>query len=99
MNKEDNIKEKFKQALISTAKVISDDMLIKKNSDKNPLNKFDSIKVEELSEKKDFIRSRAEMDSSALKKRFSDNSIYQSNLPQNTTYLSLIHISEPTRPY
>jgi len=25
MNKEDNFKEKFKQALISTAKVISDD--------------------------------------------------------------------------
>ena len=97
MNKEDSLKEKFKQALISTAKVISDDILIKKSSDKNPLNNFDLIKVEELSEKKDFIRSRAEMDSSALKKRFSDNSIYQSNLPQNTTYRSLYKISEKIR--
>ena len=36
-NKEDNFKEKFKQALISTAKVISDDykpILDKKKKDK-----------------------------------------------------------------
>ena len=37
------------------------------------------------------------MDSSALKKRFSDNFIYQSNLPQNTTYRSLYKISEKIR--
>ena len=30
MNKEDNFKEKFKQALISTVKVISDDYKTKK---------------------------------------------------------------------
>ena len=30
MNKEDNLKEKFKQALISTAKVIADDFNKKK---------------------------------------------------------------------
>ena len=65
MNKEDSLKEKFKQALISTAKVISDDIFVRKSSDKNPLNNFDSIKVEELGEKKDYIRSRAEMNSYA----------------------------------
>ena len=36
MNKEDNFKEKFKEALISTVKVISDDY--KKEKDEN--NKF-----------------------------------------------------------
>ena len=30
MNKEDNLKEKFKQALISTVKVISDDHKLEK---------------------------------------------------------------------
>ena len=35
MNKEDNLKEKFKQALISTIKVISEDFKIEKKIDKN----------------------------------------------------------------
>ena len=39
-NKEDNFKEKFKQALLSTAKVISDDYKINiKNFDKDPNSK------------------------------------------------------------
>ena len=37
MNKEDSLKEKFKQAIISTVKVISDDYLI--NSKKKKLLK------------------------------------------------------------
>ena len=35
MNKEDNLKEKFKQALISTVKVISDDYKLEKEVNKN----------------------------------------------------------------
>ena len=35
MNKEDNSKEKFKQALISTVKVISDDFKIENKNSKN----------------------------------------------------------------
>ena len=35
MNKEDNHKEKFKQALISTIKVISEDFKIEKKNKKN----------------------------------------------------------------
>ena len=35
MNKENNLKEKFKQALISTIKVISDDYKIEKEKNKN----------------------------------------------------------------
>mgnify|MGYP000170752304 CR=1 FL=1 len=39
MNKQDNLKEKFKQALISTVKVISDDYKLEKWSNKNSSSK------------------------------------------------------------
>ena len=35
MNRENNFKEKFKEALISTLKVISDDYKINENDNKN----------------------------------------------------------------
>ena len=97
MNREDNLKEKFKQALISTAKVISDDIFVEKKNEKNIQNNFDIIKIEDLNNKNDFIRSRADMDSAALKKKFSNSSIYEKNLPQNTVYKSLYKISEKIR--
>ncbi len=70
-NKEDNFKEQFKQALISTAKVISEDYkLDSKKIDKNlSSNKINFFEVTNLSNKNDFIRLRAETDSSALKKK------------------------------
>ena len=34
MNKEDNLKEKFKQALVSTVKVISEDFKLEKQTNK-----------------------------------------------------------------
>ena len=40
MNKEDNHKEKFKQALISTIKVISDDYRIIKEKKKSEFRKY-----------------------------------------------------------
>ena len=68
MNKEDNFKEKFKQALISTVKVISDDYrpnIDKKNASSKNLNFFE---FDNLNNRHDFIRLRAETDSEALKK-------------------------------
>ena len=97
MNKEDNLKEKFKQALISTAKVISDDILVEKKDNKKSSNNFDFVKIEDLNAKNDFIKSRAEMDSAALEKKFSDKNIYKKNLPQNSSYRSLYKISEKIR--
>ena len=78
MNKQDNIKEKFKQALISTVKVISDDY--KPNSDdKNQSSKnFNFFELDNLASKVDFIRFRAEADSEALKKKI----LKQRNLPK-----------------
>ena len=71
-NKENNLKEQFKQALISTAKVISDDYKLdfkKLDKDLDP-KKIDFFDVANLSNKHDFIRLRAETDSGALKKNF-----------------------------
>ena len=70
-NKEDNFKEQFKQALTSTAKVISEDykLDIKKNDKDLNSKKIDFFDVTNLSNKNDFIRLRAETDSGALKKK------------------------------
>jgi cobaltochelatase CobT len=64
-NKENNLKEQFKQALISTAKVISEDYKIDINKvDKDLSSKeIDFFDVTNLTNKHDFIRLRAETDS------------------------------------
>ncbi|MDC1129366.1 cobalamin biosynthesis protein CobT [Candidatus Pelagibacter sp.] len=98
-NKEDNFKEQFKQALISTAKVISEDykLDIKKIDKDLSLKKIDFFDVTNLSNKNDFIRLRAETDSGALKKKFSNKKIFNKNLPNNPSYKSLYSIAEKIR--
>jgi len=98
-DKENNFKEKFKQALISTAKVISDDYKLDiKKVDKNLNSKnIEYFDITNLSDKKDFIRLRAEMDSTALKKKFSDKKIFNKNLPKNPSCKSLYDIAEKIR--
>jgi len=98
-SKEDNFKEKFKQALVSTAKVISDDYKLDLNTkNKNLSSKnLDFFELDNLDNKHDFIRLRAETDSKALKKKFSDKQIYQKNLPKNKSYRSLYDFSEKIR--
>ena len=60
-NKSDNLKEKFKQALASTAKVISDDYEIDKKQKQHKDSKiFDLLDIENLNSKRDFIRARAD---------------------------------------
>ena len=70
-NKENNFKEKFRQALTSTAKVISDDYKaeIKKNNKNLSSKNLDFFEIDNLSSKTDFIKLRAEADSAALKKK------------------------------
>ncbi len=98
-SKEDSFKEKFKQVLISTAKVISDDYKLDLNTkNKNLSSKnLDFFKLDNLDNKHDFIRLRAETDSKALKKKFSDKQIYQKNLPKNKSCRSLYDLSEKIR--
>ena len=98
-NKEDSLKEKFKLALISTAKVISDDYKINvKNIDKKSgSNNENLLEINSLSNKNDFVKLRAKADSAALKKKFSNDVIYQNNLPNNTSSRSLYSIAEKIR--
>ena len=98
MNKEDNFKEKFKEALISTVKVISDDYKLEKGERNNFNSKnFSFIELDNLNSKEDYVKLRAETDSEALKRKFSNNNIYKKNLPSNTSCKLLYSISEKIR--
>ena len=71
-SKHDNLKEQFKNALVSTAKVISDDYKIdpKKNNKEVDLKNNKIVDITNLSNKCDFIKLRAQTDSDAVKKNF-----------------------------
>jgi len=93
-----NIKNKLKQALISTVKVISEDF--KEHieiKDEKATKKFDFIDLDNLVTKKDFLKARATSDSIALKRKFSNENIYKKNLPSNPSCKSLYLIAERIR--
>ena len=96
MNKEDIIKEKFKQALQSTYKVISDDYRVGKNK-KNEENTYSVGEIENITDKYQFKKLRAETDSEALKKRFSDKKLLDKNNPQNPSCRTLYQLAEKMR--
>jgi len=98
-NKESNLKEQFKRALVSTAKVISEDYKIDIKKDDKDLSskKIDFFDVTNLSNREDFIRLRAETDSGALKKKFSNKEIFNKNLPKSSSCRSLYNIAEKIR--
>ena len=97
-SRDTNLKEKFRIALNSTAKVISDDFdLNKKNLEDKKTKDIVSLEIDNLANPSDFIKLRAETDSIALKKKFSDDLIYKKNLPSNTSSRSLYNIAEKIR--
>ena len=97
-NKSNNLKEKLKQALNSTAKVISDDFYTKDYEEQNKSSKkFDFFNLENLNTKSDFIKARAESDTLALKKKFSNDKVYQKNQPSSSSCKSLYSIAEKIR--
>jgi len=97
-DKQINLKEKLRQALTSTVKVISDDLKIRQDDKKNKnSNRYDFIELDNLNNKNDFIKARAEADSAALKKKFSSDIIYKKNLPSNSSCKSLYAIAEKIR--
>ena len=69
-NKEANLKEKLRQALASTIRVISEDLKTNHKEENKSSNKFDFFELDNLNSKNDFIKARAEADSKALKKIF-----------------------------
>ena len=70
------LKEKFRLALTSTAKVISDDFeVINKTSEEKKNKDLNSIEINDLTNPSDFIKLRDETESAALKKKFSNDKI------------------------
>ena len=97
-NKVADLKEKLKQALNSTFKVISDDFKLDDKFEKTKNSKkLDHFELNNLNSKNDFIKARAESDSSALKRKFSDEDIFKKNLPSNSSCKSLYTIAEKIR--
>ena len=97
-DRETTLKEKFRLALTSTAKVISEDFELNNISSETKKSKdLDVAGIDNLNNPSDFIRLRAETDSKALKKKFSNKEIYQKNLPKNTSYRMLYDIAEKIR--
>ena len=97
-DKENILKEKLKQALVSTARVISEDFRDKNSTDDNKNSKeFDILNLENINSKSNFIKARAEFDSAALKKKFSNKEIFKQNLPVNSSCKSLYSIAEKIR--
>ena len=93
-----NLKEKLKQALESTVRVISDDFDQKgENKNKKNSKKFELFEFDNLNTKNDFIKARANSDSAALKKKFSSEEIYKKNLPINSSCRSLYSTAEKIR--
>jgi cobaltochelatase CobT len=97
--KENSFKEKLREALTSTAKVISDDYRpkLKKTNDNLSSKNPNFFEIDNLSNKYDFTKLRAEADSAALKIKFSNKDIYNKNLPSNNSCRSLYNIAEKIR--
>jgi len=97
-NKSEILKIKLKQALNSTVRAISGELIYKSNQkDINENEKLDFLNLENLSSKNDFIQARAESDSLALKKKFSNEKIFRKNSPSNSSCKSLYSITERIR--
>ena len=97
MSKEDNFKEKFKLALLSTANAIADDYSPNNDKKNKKKSKIDLFELDKLESRSDFVKYRAEIDSGALKRKFSNTEIFRNNFPQNSSYKQLYELSEKIR--
>ena len=92
-NRITSLKEKFRVALTSTAKVISEDLTLKNDK----LENSNTLEIDDIKSPNDFIRMRADTDSKALKKKFSNDLIHKKNLPSSSTSRLLYNIAEKIR--
>ncbi len=97
MSKEDNFKEKFKLALLSTANAIADDYSPNNDKKNKKKSKIDLFELDKLESRSDFVKYRAEIDSGALKRKFSNTEIFRNNFPKNSSYKQLYELSEKIR--
>ena len=100
MDDKELLKERFRLAIASAVKVISEnyDIDIKFNNSQN--NKKNSLNLPEISEFKnlqDFTNLRAIADSEALKIKYTDKKIYSENEPKGEKAKLLYAIAEKIR--
>ena len=95
--KEEIYKEKIKQALNSTFKVISESLVDNSNNKKSLDLQNDRFFPDSLKVKEEYIKLRSDLDSKALKIRFSNKNIYNKNYPKNNSSGKLYEISEKIR--
>ena len=95
--KEEIYKEKIKQALNSTFKVISESLVDNSNNKKSLDLQNDRFFPDSLKVKEEYLKLRSDLDSKALKIRFSNKSIYNKNYPKNNSSGKLYEISEKIR--
>ena len=100
MDEHELIKEKFKAAVSSTVKAISENFDLeikfdnKASSKKNSLNLPEIINLKKL---QDFTNLRAFADSEALKLKYTNEKIYLENEPSGVTAKTLYAIAEKIR--
>ena len=100
MDEQELLKERFKSAVSSTVKAISENFDLnikfdnKTNSKKNSLNLPEIVSLKKL---QDFTNLRAFADSEALKIKYLDKKIYLENEPKGITGKALYAIAEKIR--
>ena len=97
MKKNEEYREKIKQALISTFNAISKKYDNFKNNKEDDKEKLSFLENENINLKKNFLNIRANSDTEALKIRYSDQNILIKNSPKKRLEKNLYELSEKIR--
>jgi len=100
MDERELLKERFKSAVSSAVKAISENFDLEIKFDNNNTSKKNSLNLPEVANLKslqDFTNLRAYADSEALKIKYNDSSIYHKNEPRGSMAKALYAIAEKIR--
>ena len=100
MDEQELLKERFKSAVSSAVKAISENFNLDIKFDNNITSKKNSLNLPEVANLKnlqDFTNLRAFADSEALKIKYNNNIVYQKNEPKGSMRKALYAIAERIR--
>ena len=100
MDEHELLKERFKSAVSSAVKAISENFDLEIKFDKSTTSKKNSLNLPEVANLKslqDFTNLRAFADSEALKIKYNNSKIYQKNEPKGSMGKALYAIAEKIR--
>ena len=100
MDERELLKERFKSAISSAVKVISENFDLEIKFGNNITSKKNSLTLPEvanLRKLQDFVNLRAFADSEALKIKYTDKKIYIKNCPEGSVAKTLYAIAEKIR--